>query len=443
MAPGQKAPEHFSMPIFKRKTPPPDDPGAGSRYQRLGALGEGGIAKVSGHFDTRLNRVVALKELKDESCANPDLVRSFITEMQLISFLDHPGVVPVYDSFAGDNEKLCYTMKLFEGDRLTKIIELMQKTPADTSGRVARCIEVFAKIGETLAYAHMRGVLHLDLKPDNILIGRFGEVAIMDWGSACLYDQTPYRNYLVKFGVVADNVSLGAERAGIVLGTPRYMSPEQINRPRTELLPSSDIFSAGIVLYEMIAGRHPFPATELREVLDQVRSFMPPPLHEKNPDVPRRLSQICSRMIEKDRTVRYQTFQEVLTDLAALRNSGQAFATRTFEPGAVICREGETGDFAFIILSGSVSITKRVDNKETELAVLGRDAIVGELAVFTNQTRTATATSREPTTIRILRQEDVQSELDKLSPWVEQMIAALSRRFIDVNDKYAGLLGRR
>jgi serine/threonine protein kinase len=259
---------------------------------------------------------------------------------------------------------------------------------------------------------------------------------IMDWGNARLYNTKPYYDYLSQHLESVKLANLEKEAENIILGTPHYMSPEQTDHSREELTPSSDIFSAGIILYQMLTGVHPFTFTaETREIMKQIRDYNPKPAHSINSDIPVRLSIICQNMLEKDRSLRYKSLKDVLEDLDGFFTSGQAFLTRTYQPGETIVLEGEAGDYSFKIISGIVEVTKMVEGKQKVLAQLGKGEIFGELAIFTKQPRIATVKAIEPTTIRVMDKESVEKELEKLSPWVGNMITGLSRRFIELNEK--------
>jgi CRP-like cAMP-binding protein len=139
-------------------------------------------------------------------------------------------------------------------------------------------------------------------------------------------------------------------------------------------------------------------------------------------------------MIEKMPDARYRSFHEVLQDLNELRNSGRLFDTKYYGAGEVIFHEGEDGTYSFIILSGKVDISKTVDGRRVSIAELGKDEIVGELAIFSDEPRSATVTALEPTTIRIMKRQEIDRELEKLAPWVGSMISGLSDRFIELNE---------
>jgi serine/threonine-protein kinase len=406
------------------------------RYYFLERIGEGGLGQVSSYFDTYLNRVIAVKELKAEHRSRKNCLQSFINEAKLISYLDHPGVVSVYNTFFWDDHSLCYSMKMIEGTSLGDF--MVAQSPLSRSPFfVSPCLEVFKKLSETLAFVHDRGVIHLDLKPDNIMIGRYGEVMVMDWGSAHLYDRSAYFDYLKRYTGKASLGQFEEEARDVILGTPMYMSPEQTCSSRDQLTPASDIFSVGIIFYEMMTGQHPFPAQELKVLMQQIRGYEARLLHEVNPDIPRRLSQICARMMAKEPRERYASFHELLSDITEFQNSGQTFSTRIFKPGETIMTEGEPGDYAFVILLGRVGVVKTVEGRSRIIAELGRDEIVGELALFSNQPRTATVIALEMTTIRIMSRQDVERELEKLHPWVSRMVTGLSNRFIGLNEKLA------
>ncbi|MBD3392276.1 MAG: protein kinase [Chitinivibrionales bacterium] len=411
---------------------------AQKRYNELGVAGEGGIAQVASCFDVYLNRIVAVKQLKDAARENADLVRSFVNEVKLIGYLDHPGVISIFDTFVLENNRLSYSMKFIEGYSLAAEMERTKDPPTRS---IVNSVKVITTLCETLAYVHDKGVIHLDLKPDNIMLGAYGQVLVMDWGNARLYDDQPFNEYVHAFAGGAEVAEFQQEREDIILGTPAYMSPEQTNTPRGDLTPASDIFSTGIILYELLADTHPFEGTTADEIMDNIREMRQPSPHEVNPDVPRRLSHICQNMLEKDMSHRYGSFHDILEDLRAFSESGQAFCTRNLQSGERVFAEGDTGDFAFTVVSGKVEVSRTVDGRKRVLAELGKGETVGELAIFTKEPRTATVTALDPTTIRIMNRHDVELELDKLSPWVGNMITGLSHRFNQLSDKLLGLAG--
>ncbi|MEC5127354.1 protein kinase [Verrucomicrobiales bacterium BCK34] len=402
------------------------------RYHKAGDIGEGGLSKVISSFDRCLNRIVAVKELKEENLSDPDFLNAFITEARMISYLDHPGVVTVYDSHLTENQQLCYTMQVVNGETLLDFLARNMQPDVVNENYLSEVLNIFTKLCETLSYVHDKGVIHLDLKPENIMLGHYGEVMIMDWGNAFLYDASVYENHFREFLEAGSEVNIQLEAGAAILGSPLYMSPEQ-TRSRSGLGPTSDIYSLGVVLYELLTGHRPFAAAEVDDIVENVRTLVPPPIHELNPDVPLRLSRIVEMMMQKAPGDRPQSAREVLNEIQAAQTSGQAFPEWKISAGQVIFHEGDSGDFTIRIKSGKVEISKEDGGTRTVLAELGPGDVLGELAVFSDIPRTATATALEDTVVYLMRSEEVNAELEKLSPWVSQMITALSHRFDSLN----------
>lgn len=404
------------------------------RYRKVGDIGEGGLSRVSSSFDRFLNRIVAVKELKEEFLTDPDFLNAFITEVKLISYLDHPGVVTVYDTHLTENQQLRYTMRLVDGQTLQDFLGYQTRPDVVNENYLSDVINIFTKLCETLAYVHDKGVVHLDLKTENIMLGRYGEVMIMDWGNAYLFDASLYEAHVRKFLNDDSEAHIRLEVRDAILGTPLYMSPEQ-TLSRNELRPTSDIFSIGVVIYELLTGQRPFAAPTVDEIVEQVRTLDPPPVHVLNPDIPLRLSHIVQKMMRKAPDERHQSAHEILHDLQAAQTSGQAFPLWEIPAGQVIFHEGDPGDFTIRIKSGKIEISKQNQGTKMVLAELGPGDVLGELAVFSNMPRTATATTLEDTAVYLMRSAEVHAEMDKLSPWVSQMIHALSNRFDVLNKR--------
>lgn len=404
------------------------------RYYKADDIGEGGLSRVISSFDSCLNRIVAVKELREEFLSDPDLLNAFITEVKMISYLDHPGVVTVYDTHLTEDQQLRYTMQLVEGQTLKSFLEYHIQPEVVNENYLSDVINIFTKLCETLAYVHDKGVVHLDLKPENIMLGHYGEVMIMDWGNACLYDASLYEDYVRKFLKEDTEAGIQLEVRDAILGTPLYMSPEQ-TLSRNELGPGSDIFSIGVVVYELLTGQRPFAASTVEEIVELVRTLVPPPVHELNPDIPLRLSNIIQKMMQKEPGERHQSAHEVLHDLQTAQTSGQAFPLWEIPAGQVIFHEGDPGDFTIRIKSGKIEISKENQGTKKVLAELGPGDVLGELSVFSDLPRTATATTLEDTAVYLMRSAEVNAEMDKLSPWVSQMIHALSNRFEVLNKR--------
>lgn len=407
------------------------------RYTPVGYLGEGGFGKVMCCFDNNLNRAAAIKTLHSKFRDNQHQIQAALNEIRLISYLNHPGVVSIYDAFLGAEGDFTYSMELIQGEDLEDLLYKLEENFENLP--LVQCIKIFTKLSETLAYVHDMGVIHLDLKPSNIMLGQYGEVQILDWGAAHLYAPKRYEDFIKRYKKDAKMEDIFHDRSGGIEGTIPFMSPEQTERPRHQLTPASDIFSVGISLYRALTGRFPFCYDSLESFLYDLNNLEPPPLHEVRGDIPIRMSQICSKMLAKRTEDRYQSFHEVLHDLESLANSGQVFEQKSYQKGEILVHEGERGEYAFQIIDGMVEVFVMVDGTKKSLAVRGSGSILGEVAVFTKEPRSASIVALETTTVKLLNQQMVVEELEKLNPWVGHMVYQLSQRFIEQNQRILSL----
>lgn len=273
----------------------------GRRYQVQALLGRGGMGAVYLVHDKRLRREVAAKLTPLGAAGSAGLVR-FLSEAQLTGQLAHPNIPPIHDIGLGPDNTGFFVMRALPGRTLADWLkEAGRPSPA-------RALEVFGKVCDAVAYAHGQGVLHRDLKPGNIVVGRYGEVYVIDWGIA------------VRTGrggglqTDADDSGEQLERAGDIVGTPKYMSPEQAAGGQVD--ERSDIYALGAVLYALLTGRAPFTGTN-EEVLPKVRrgEFTPPRRHR--PDLPWELEQVLRRAMALDPARRYPTVAALRADLEA------------------------------------------------------------------------------------------------------------------------------
>lgn len=405
------------------------------RYRNLLELGEGVVGKVSAVFDTVLQRSVACKTLNPAHLDDTRIVQTFVNEMKLMGRLSHPGILSIYDALIDEKGRPAYVMTLAEGRHLQEVLQMKPGSADGVAVPVEQAVGIVIRLAETMTYAHDRGILHLDLKPENIMVGRYGEVLIMDWGAARVYDIEKYRRAVPLLEGKAEYTENPEESEDLFVGTPMYMSPEQLRDARDTLTPASDIFSVGVIFYQLLTGVHPFKGGSFGEISDRIGHEDPPPVHELNADIPHSLSRICSRMLEKDVARRYASFQEVREAVEDYQRSAVGFPTRVYEAGEVIFEEGDPGDFVCVVVSGSVGISVQAGRKSRTIARLGKGQPFGELAALTGNPRTATATALEPSEIRFIRKQDIAVEIDKLSPWVGSIVESLSNRFVEMNER--------
>ena len=251
--------------------PPPSPAGGPSAYRLLGRIGAGAMGEVHIARDTVLGRAVAFKRMLPELAGNAAMAARFFAEAQITAQLDHPNVVTLHDLEIGADRSLGYAMKLVEGRPLTQVIddarhELVTRGRRDEPARLAERLRAFLAVCDAIDFAHSKGVLHRDLKPDNIMIGRHGQVYLMDWG-ICRVIGTPDEDPASVEARVSASAVHGRTHYGAIIGTPAYMSPEQAAGKVPELDGRSDLYALGLILYELIALRPALGTGELAETL--------------------------------------------------------------------------------------------------------------------------------------------------------------------------------
>jgi tRNA A-37 threonylcarbamoyl transferase component Bud32 len=276
---------------------------AAQRFRILRPHAKGGLGQVFVACDEELCREVALKEIQAQHADNPESRARFLLEAQITGRLEHPGVVPVYGLGRYAEGRPFYAMRLIEGGSLREAINDLHQgdRPIRYSGAdslaVRDLLSRFVSVCKTVAYAHSRGVIHRDLKPGNIMLGRFGETLVVDWGLAKTLAESAAvapggREPLRRLRPEQD---FAETRAGAVLGTPAYMSPEQA-AGRVELLgPASDIYSLGATLYAILTGQAPYGDADYRSVLEQARAGQWLPPRQVKATVPQALERICAK----------------------------------------------------------------------------------------------------------------------------------------------------
>jgi len=264
-----------------------------SHYRITQALGAGGMGEVYRATDTKLGRDVALKVLPPDVADDPERLARFQREARAVAALNHPNVVTLYSVEESEGVHFL-TMELVEGRSLDHLIP-------KTGVPLQQIVEIAGALAEALAAAHEKGILHRDLKPANVIVTNDGRVKVLDFGLA--------KETAAESPGATTLPMAGHTRTGLVMGTPTYMSPEQVSG-RT-LDQRSDIFSLGVVLHEMATGRRPFEGSSAAEVFSAILRDSPPLVTEVRPDLPSDLARVIRRCLEKDPRHRMQTARDV------------------------------------------------------------------------------------------------------------------------------------
>ncbi len=274
---------------------------AGGCYAVEEEIGRGGMGTVYRAFDQDLKRHVALKVLRRDLCGEASRLARFIEEAQATAGLEHPGIVPIHEIGLDDEGRVYYTMKLVRGRTLAQIVERIRAGDAATAREFTRfrLLEILIHVARAVAYAHERGFVHRDLKPQNIMIGTYGEALVLDWGLARRLD-------------APDPIP------GAIVGTPAYMAPEQAEGEAARLGPPADVYSLGATLLHVLAGRAPYEGAATPEVLTKlVTGERPPRARALDPRVPRELDAICAKAMERAPERRYAGALAFAADLQA------------------------------------------------------------------------------------------------------------------------------
>src|SRR6266566_4586478 len=273
-----------------------------SHYRILEKLGAGGMGEVYLAEDMKLGRKVALKILSQELTTNRDRLNRFEQEACAASAFNHPNILTIHEVGEDAGTHFIAT-EYIDGKTLRRY---MAGSPLEAR----EILDIALQVASALEEAHSAGIIHRDIKPDNIMIRRNGYVKVLDFGLAKLTEVATDRS--TADGEASTRVLVQTD-AGVVMGTSHYMSPEQARGKPVDA--RTDIWSLGVVLYEMVAGRVPFEGETSTDVIVAITQKEAPPLARFAPNVPAELDWIITKALRKDRDERYQTIRELLTDL--------------------------------------------------------------------------------------------------------------------------------
>jgi serine/threonine protein kinase/tetratricopeptide (TPR) repeat protein len=315
----------------------------GTRYEIINLLGQGGMGAVYKAKDRELERLVALKVIRPEFAAQPETLHRFKQELILARQITHKNVIRIFDLGEAEGIKFI-TMEFIEGQDLKSLMVGEGKLPYE------EIVRIMDQVGGALEAAHAEGVVHRDLKPQNIMIDKSGKAAVMDFG-------------------IARSIEPGAmtmTQTGMLVGTPDYMSPEQVMGEKVDV--RSDLFTYGVILYELLVGATPYKADSVQATMfKRTREKAKPPI-EVNPEIPRILSDIATKCLEIDPKLRYQSAREILQDFDAWRGGAEPAQTIAFQrpPGIALSWKTISAVVAgLVLLAAGIFIVTRSSSKPT------------------------------------------------------------------------------
>lgn len=403
----------------------------GPRVEVLKAIAQGGTGKVEAMFDHVLHRTVAKKSLLDGNAANPRKLRQFVREARITSQLDHPSVVPVHELGIDAAGEPYFSLKLVEGRTLYQLIDTWREVGVDEA-QLLNVLDSLVKVCDALALAHSRGVVHCDVKPDNIIIGDYGETYLMDWGAATVLpsadDALPSDT---SRGVRSRPTLPGDSVDDTIAGTPNYMAPEQAAGEGSLLGPHTDVFGVGATLYEVLTGQAPYEDVDEFTAIDLAERAWFTPLSAliEEEFIPPLLERVIDRSMAKAPEDRYATIDELKAELVRYLRGGREFPVVGFEPGTVVMREGDKADCAYIITRGRCEVVKDLDGEAIKVRVLGPGDVFGETALLSPGPRIASVVAIDQVFAQVIQPDVLTVELDSTRPWLAKVVRTVANRF--------------
>ncbi len=292
-------------------------------------LSSGGMKYIYTVDDQRTARPIVMAELKKDGFLSQEDIEQFLREARISASLEHPNIVPIYDIGLNREGKPFFTMKFLKGESLKQIIrELLKANPTYIRKYTLNILlDIFLKVCEAVSFAHSCGVVHLDIKPANIMIGNHGEVYLCDWGLAKLLDSSDVEHAGIT--PLDENIFNDMTLSGMVKGTPGFMAPEQIDDRFGQKNKQTDIYAIGALLYSILSLRKPFDGLKVDDVLNATLEYeITPPKDVTSREVSESLNSICMKAMEKEQSSRYDSVDSLITDI---RSYQEGFATKAEE----------------------------------------------------------------------------------------------------------------
>jgi serine/threonine-protein kinase len=382
------------------------------RYQVLSGIGRGGMGEVFLAQDTSLGRKVALKLLRRDFTRNEERLRRFRQEARAASALNHPNILTIHEIGQEDSLHFMAT-EYVEGETLRQHIGRARMPLGQT-------LDVAVQVASALAAAHQAGIIHRDVKPENIMLRTDGYVKVLDFGLAKLAQPKTVET-------AAPTLPKVETEPGVIMGTVSYMSPEQARGLAVDA--RTDIWSLGVMIYEMAAGRQPFEGETSSDVMSLILQKEPPPLAYSSPEVPGELERIVTKALRKDKEERYQTIKDLLIDLRNLRRELELSAEmeRSAPPTG---RAMSSGQSAAATAAASWERKRRLRALRRLLAISTLAALVAGLIYLLLLRASPTTTSPNIRSVAVLPLENLSGDSSQdyfADGMTDEMIANLGK----------------
>jgi serine/threonine-protein kinase len=391
-------------------------------------IADGGMARIHEAKDSNLDRTMVVKRLHPFLNKIASMRSRLIEEARTMAGLDHPSIVPVHQLTMGDNP--FFTMKLIRGETLYDLI-YQTKLEERTAKVLFQQLQIFLKVCDSVAFAHSRGSIHQDLKPNNVMVGEFGAVYVLDWGIA---RKKAWLLRAAKEFQESKNQKYFNEvyrRKRTPIGTPQYMAPEQIFGEQGGIDERTDVFLLGGILYEILTHSPPYQATTQKEFEDKALECKIDAPYErvKRTYLPPRLCNITMKALRRQKEDRYQSVLDLKEDVETYMQGGGQFERAHFNSKEVIIEEKDKcADKAYIICKGRCLAYRIIDGKMDVLREMGEGDVFGETEILSPDLRTASVEALEPVEVMVVNRDEFDEELRR-GIWPGSFLKTLAERF--------------
>lgn len=395
-------------------------------YKIQDEIAQGGMGVIHRVWDQDLQREMAMKIWKNQGKENED-TSSFLAEARVTARLEHPNIIPVHDMGLMFDKRVYFTMKLISGEDVFSIIDKISHKEKEYLEKYTlhKLLTIFRKVCDAVAFAHFREIVHRDIKPQNVMVGNHGEVLLMDWGIAKILNPREY-----------EKISFPQENQGKIIGTPHYMSPEQARGDNQAVDKRSDIYLLGATLYHILTLYPPHKGSNILQTLYFIQQGKIQPPHERNHSrlIPLELSRIVMKCLALKPEDRYQDVESLCEDIDHLMSGTIVSRPIHFKKGDFLMRQGEEGENAYSILSGSAEIFQNISNRSVLLATLEAGSVVGEMGLISSNKRSADVVAKEDMDVLVIDKKLLKESLDKMPPWMEKIVSSLVSRLQTANN---------
>ncbi len=410
-----------------------------SKYTFRGKLVSGGMGAILEVIDQDLYRPAAMKIIKPSFKNDERALVEFIREAKITAMLEHPNIIPIHELGLSDETGLYFTMKLMKGEPLDHILNEIKKGNPDYENKydAYSLVNIFRKICDAVDFAHSKNIIHRDIKPHNVIVGRFGEVILMDWGLALYIGDPDKEDNPFQRNALKAISNLSDEEKNTIQGSPAYMAPEQVNGEFSLLDKKTDIFLLAATFYHILTLEAPYTGENLKDVLKKAkeRDLIYPQKRSPHRHIPDELCRIIMKASSLKKEERHSSVQALINDIDdAVSGRWLKQEKKVFSSGQFLMKEGEDAGEAYLITKGSVQVYRQDDgHSKVVLGILNEGDIVGEMALITDDVRSASVEALENTETVVLTKDILTRSLKNMPSYIEKIMATLTRRLQAAN----------